>query len=441
MASSRITGGASIVACLLMAAVGASVQAQAMPPETAADDAAFAQTLQQFIAAKDYSGALSLLESRPDIKARPDGFRLWVQLLAEAGREDEALARLEAFLAQHPDDAVARFQLGELRYRRRHDQAAAQAYRLALAGALDPMRQRMAESRLTQLAQRKPWRAWVGAAIAPDSNFNSATDAGIVEIFGLPFRLNDEARRKAGVGFQAYGGVEYSHKVSENMALRASVSGAVTDFSGSFADNASLSLRAGPEWRLAPTAVVSVQAGRSYRWFGGTLYETGAGLTGEADIYGHNRRYNAVIQAEKIKDHLGGTRDGWRYGVSLARTRYLSASTLWRLSGSANRREMNAAESYTQTQIGVGRLFSGPLTTTIYAELSGVHRTYDGVQTAFGKQREDNEASLEVRISKRDWVIRGAQPYVSVLGVQSRSSIDLYSYSRTRVEFGFTREF
>lgn len=412
-----------------------------MPTETAADDAAFAQTLQQFIAAKQYDEALNWLESRPDILGRSDGFRLWVQLLAETGREDEALARLEAFLAQHPDDAVARFQLGELRYRRRHDQAAAQAYRLALAGALDPMRQRMAESRLTQLVQRKPWRAWVGAAIAPDSNFNSATDAGTIELFGLPFRLNDEARRKAGVGFQAYGGVEYTHNVSENMALRASVSGAVTDFSGRFADNARLSIQVGPEWRVAPTAVVSVQAGRSYSWFGGALYESGAGLTGEADIYGHNRRYTAAIQVEKTDDQLSGARDGWRYGLTVARTGYLSASALWRLTGSASRRDMRGNESYSQARIGVGRLFSGPLTTTLYAEMSGTHRAYDGVQTAFAKRREDDEAALELRISKRDWVIRGAQPYVSVLGVQSRSSIDLYSYSRTRVEFGFTREF
>ncbi|WP_349322871.1 hypothetical protein [Asticcacaulis sp. MM231] len=99
-----------------------------------------------------------------------------VELLLRLGRASEALSVIEFYLSAHPDDALARFQLGEVRFSLRQDQAAAFAYRLALAGNLDDLRRNMALKRLDMIVARKRWRFSVGGAISPDSNLNSATN-------------------------------------------------------------------------------------------------------------------------------------------------------------------------------------------------------------------------------------------------------------------------
>ena len=52
---------------------------------------------------------------------------------------------------------------------------------------------------------RRAWRFNVTVGIAPDSNINSATAKEQVDLFGLPFRLDPDARAKSGIGFVAGG--------------------------------------------------------------------------------------------------------------------------------------------------------------------------------------------------------------------------------------------
>jgi outer membrane protein len=48
---------------------------------------------------------------------------------------------------------------------------------------------------------------------------------------------------------------------------------------------------------------------------------------------------------------------------------------------------------------------------------------------------------VSARLSKRDWIWRGAYPFVSLSAMRNDSSLTLNSFSRRRVEFGLTREF
>ena len=207
---------AALAAALVSAPGLARAQAADAPPPTEArgggvvtlsGDQAFATALQLFIRDGDHAGALALIDTRPDLMARADVVRLRAQLMALTGREGEALDLLEAHLTREAGDALARFQVAELHFAAGRDTAAALAYRLALAGALDMGRARVAAARLEQIQQRRRWRFWAGASVAPDSNVNGATDASRVELFGLPFELDDKARRRSGVSLSAQGGV------------------------------------------------------------------------------------------------------------------------------------------------------------------------------------------------------------------------------------------
>ena len=415
---------------------------QTIAAQTIDGDHGLALALQLFLRAGAYDKALDLLLSRPDLVARPEGLRLRVELLLRLGRTEAALGAIETYLSAYPNDAMARFQLAEIHFTRRHDQAATLAYRLALAGGLDPFRAGVTRARLEIINSRKSLRIWVGGAIAPDSNVNAGANVTHVDLYGLPFQLDDAARQRRGVGVTAYGGAEKSFRLSSRMFMRATGIFSVNALPGDDLDSEQLSLRLGPEWRLGRNTTLAVQATVSESRFGGARLERREGVLVEGDTYGDNRRWTAVLATDTIRQSLSPTRDGESLSLDLARTRYLSTSSLWRMSGATTRRASEAAsESYWEGQLGLGRLFSTPLATQLYVETGYGERRFDGYAAAFGRVRRDQEMRLEARVSKRDLLVLGTHPYVSTRLSRNRSNIGLYSYDRQRVEFGFTREF
>ncbi|HVZ29705.1 MAG TPA: porin family protein [Asticcacaulis sp.] len=419
----------------------AAAQAEAKPATVIGGDQAFAIAVNLFIRAGDYAKALDLLETRPDIVATPEGFRLRVQLLMELNRDDEALKALETHLAAEPGDAEARFQLGEIHFRHRRDQAAALAFRLALAGHLEPFRVQMAQARLSAITARRPWRFWAGASFAPDSNLNGATDARQVELFGLPFLLDPAARRQSGISVNGFAGVERTWHVSPKLAVRSSLSVQIGDGPGKAADAASLNFIAGPEWRVGPTSVVSARPTYGVTYYGGKTLEAGPGLAISSDSYGANRRWTVDVSYQDLESRVLPGRTGAVYSAAVTRTRYFESS-LWRGQASVVvRHARDPSEGYQQALLSAGRLFQGPRTTFLYIEGTALERHYQGVLPAFGKRREDRETALQMRLSKQDWLVYGAHPFASLLISQSRSNLALFSNTRQRVEFGLTREF
>ena len=446
----RAALSALAAAVVLTAGIAQARQATAEPPvtsghvQTLTGDQAFAAALQLLIRAGDHRQALDLVESRPDLAQRADAVRLRAQLLALLGRESEAQALLEAHLTRDARDALACFQLAELHFAARRDISAALAYRLALAGRLDPVRAGVANVRLIDIQQRRRWRFWAGASIAPDSNLNGATNATRVELFGLPFELDDNARRRGGVSLSAHGGVERRFRLDERLAVRSALVGSFTNAPGGDFDDAFVSLRAGPEWTLSPRAQVTLQGTVNGRWYGGALYESSAGLRAEGELStrGNTVRWLGGTRADAVDGRIGKGRDGGFYGLDLARTRYLGPTSLWRASGAVNMRDARSSlESYSQVQLAAGRLYPLPFATLAYVEPYVMRRRFDGVSAAFGARRVDTEYGLAARLSKRDWIWRGAYPFASLSVTRNDSSLTLNSFTRQRVEFGLTREF
>jgi outer membrane protein len=406
-------------------------------------DQGFAVALQALVQAGQFGDALALLESRPDLLSRPDATRLRAQLLILLEREGEALELLEGHLTRSPDDALARFQLAELHFARGRDGPARLAYDLALAGRLDPIRIQLANIRLGDLQERGRWRFSIGASIAPDSNLNSATSARQVELFGLPFDLDENARRRSGVSVSGFGGIERRFAVSPGMRVRTSLTLAATDAPGITFDDHFVGVRAGPEFRLGGGGRVSIEATGNWRWFGGDPLETGAGMRVETDLRRNaNTRWSFNVSAEQIDAQLNQQRDGWRADVEAARTRFLGPTSFWRLELLAGHREAaGPSESYGYAQLSAGRLFAIPFNSTLYLEPRMIFRDFEGSLAAFGETRSDQEYAITARASKRDWVVFGAFPFVSATLVDSNSNVRLNDFSRERFELGFTRFF
>ena len=94
-----------------------------------------------------------------------------------------------------------RLDLALAHFQARQDGRAAYHFRQAL-GAPDLLAAARdnALAFLDEIRRRKTWSVNTAVALAPDNNINAATRARIVELFGLPAELSEDARQTSGVG-------------------------------------------------------------------------------------------------------------------------------------------------------------------------------------------------------------------------------------------------
>jgi hypothetical protein len=436
---------ALLLAVALAAAAGpgpaGTACAQGVP--AAADDQTFAQTLARALRDGDYRSALTLIESRPDIAATPAAVRLRAELMVKLGRGSEAIALLEGHLAQDQTDALARFQVGELHFAARRDRSATLTYRLALAGDLDPARRAIVLARLSAIEDRRDLRISFSGGIAPDSNVNGATSDTTIDLYGLPFALSDDARRRAGVSATVSASVERRIRLAAPYAVTLGGSVVLLEASGRRFDQSQFTLFIGPELKLAEHARLALRATYRDIDFGGADLETWRGLQLTGEAYSDPQtRWDGSAHLDQIASQRSAAQEGRAYGAQLGRTRFLGPSALWRASLNLDAHDLASREtSYRETRLAVGRLFALPYSSLGYLEPYGHERTFEGVSSIFGVRRTDREIGASLRISRRNWRVKGVFPYVQTTVSRSSSNVALGRYSRQRIEFGFTRDF
>lgn len=430
-----------LIAGLLIASAAQARQADALSLASGQDNRAFAQALVRDLQAGDHAAALLLIEARPDIAATPEGVRLRAELLVKLGRAVQAIALLEGHLTADDQDALARFQLGEIHFAARRDRAATLAYRLALSGRLDQTRRSIAANRLSTIEARRDLRLSFSASIAPDSNINGATNATSVELFGLPFSLSDDARRQGGVSINVGASVE--RRLSDRLALAGGASAFVVDAPGQTFDQTQWAAQAGPELRLNDQLRLTLAAAYRDIRFGGAPLETWSGLQGSVEAYvRQDLRWGGAAHLDRIDSRRGPAFDGWSYGGRIDRTRFLGPSALWRASLAVDVHDRaDAPQGYAEARLAAGRLFALPFATLAYVEPYAQTRRFAAPSPLFGVRRHDREYGASARFSRRDWLVMGAFPFVQVSASRAVSNVALGRYARQRVEFGFTRDF
>jgi hypothetical protein len=406
-------------------------------------DQGFTQALVGALRLGDHRAALALLEGRPDIGATAAGVRLRAELLARLGRTSEAIALLEGHLARDPTDALARFQVAEIHFAGGRDRSATLAYRLALAGRLDEIRQQIVRARLDAIADRRLLTISVSAAITPDSNLNNATSAADVEIYGLPFALSDDARRQSGVSASVSANVQRRWPLTERFAIVSGAGLSLLEASGGGFDQRQWAVDAGAEVRTSRDALASLSVTHRDIDFAHADYERWSGVRAEAQAYSDAQtRWDGSLHFNDIANQRVDTQSGVAYGGAVSRTRFLGPSSLWRVSAAADVRDLQGAEAdFKEQQIAAGRLFALPWSTLLFAQAFAQQRTFDRPSIAFGVRRHDREIGVGLRVSKRDWAFRNVFPFIQLSASRSTSNVVLGRYSRERVEFGVTRDF
>ena len=213
-------------------------------------------------------------------------------------------------------------------YLKGEDELARRHFEFVLAGNVPASVAANVQDFLNQIRARKRWSFSIGAAIAPDSNIGAGSDERIIDIFGFPFRRDQEELTTSGVGVSVWGGAEYQVPVAERLRLSAGGNFSRREYEGSQFDQLFLATHLGPRWLIDRDTDASVLLSGRQNWLGtvkdhhalGGRVEVGHRVSQAVTVQGraswHGRRYRTRTGPERagvgqLADrHLGDDADG-----------------------------------------------------------------------------------------------------------------------------------
>ncbi len=358
---------------------------------------------------------------------------------------DEAITAYHTILIDRPELVRVRLELAQALFLKGEDELAQQQFERVLAGrpgtAVAPNVRRF----LNAIRERRRWSTYFGISLAPDSNLNSSSGEEVIEIGGLPFRLDDSSDEQSGVGMALWGGGEYQYPLGERWRLRAGVDLARREYAGRDFDQTFISAHVGPRWLTGPVTEFSLLGSTRRRWLAGRSHSREHGLRLEAEhrftrrlssymrLSRHRRSYQrrTGLDGPVTAFSLGGswlatptTRINAAFGYGWERP----DSLVWR------NRDL-------WLRLGTSRVLPRGFTVEASGEL---HRTeYEGNWSPFtdGSSREDRTRIVRLSVSNRAFTLHGFSPQLQFVNERRNSNAQLYGYDRNRLELQFVRQF
>jgi hypothetical protein len=426
-------------------------------------------------AAPPAAGVSVPLEKLPEVMTPPEVIEVAKRLIL-AGQTDPARRLLERIEAQAADPVEVRFLLGTIAAAEKRYGDAVKIYRDILTDKPGITRVRLELARalflneedeaaehhfhlalsdqppgpvadnikmfLDAIRARKDFRWTVGFTVAPDTNINVAPEDERVDLFGLPFILDENARQRSGVGVVVSGGAEYSPDLSQRTKLESNVYVRHSEYKCGDFDDTLVSAGIGPSFRWSRTTI-SAQATGYYRWYGGDAYNRALGgqVTWEQDI-ARRWRASATIGYQQVDYLLNDQLDGPLYSFTATVTYGLSSRSYLRGIFSVNYERADAlALRNTEWRYGLGLYRELGWGIIAYLQPEITFNPYKGIQPAFNRRRNDTELRIGLSLIKRDINLWGFSPELRYTFVKNHSSIDFYDYDRHRVEIGVSRKF
>ncbi len=357
-------------------------------------------------------------------------------------RYDDAIADFRYILAAEPNRERVRLELARAFFLAADYENAERNFRFARAGDLSPEVKANIDQFLAAILRLKRWSYDVGLAIAQDTNANGATSVHLVDLYGLPFTLSDDARQKSGAGLAIDVGGEWSPLLADN--VKAKLGGHVhrLEYGGSAFDDMTLSAYAGPEF-LFPRWQIDTLAAGFRRWYGNTPYNQGVGgrvavifalLTGV--------QLGSAIDVQSVSYRQVSQQDGTVASGNLDATYTISPSSLVRLAGGIGFQTAKLqALANTTRWIALDFYQDLPWGFSANIEPAFSWTRYDAALPAFGVTRDDHLWAARLDLLNRRIEYGGFAPRLSFIYTSQSSTISLYRYSRMQVQVGLTRQF
>ena len=359
-----------------------------------------------------------------------------------SGYYDIAIEQFENLLYLEPEAVRVRLELARAYFESGRDDKAYEQFKISRSGSLPSEVVANINGFLLAIRERRVFSWNAGISIAPDSNINAAPSLEEVSIFGAPFKLSDDARRKTGLGLLVSGGAEWAPPISDSTHLRIGGQLYHSDYAGSQFDDTIISSYLGPRITFNRGDFSPLIAG-FYRWYGGSPYNYGYGLRVEGGWYPSYRlRLGYSLERLKIEHDLALDLDGYRTNGALSGSyAFTPTSGLHSFLGASRESAELSMLSSNSYRIGGGYYTEMREGVFILIQPEHVKTYYDESIPAFGTERKDKIWRIRLELSNRSWTFKGFTPTLAFIHTDRSSNIDLYSYSRNQVMLGLKKVF
>ena len=388
-------------------------------------------------------------------------FDAGMRALAEAGQADgdaarrdlydKAIAAFRLILVNRPELVRVRLELARAFFLKGQDGLARRHFELVLAGGVPPVVAANVRAFLNVMRARKRWSGYFGAAIAPDSNLNAASESEIIYIdtvFGrLPFQREGDFGAQSGLGFSVWGGGEYQQPLGERLRLRVGADAVQREYGGKDFDQSFVAAHAGPRWLAGPITEVSLLATAHRQWLGGHPFVDETGVRLELDrrlTPGVWARGTAAYreQVHRHRDFLDGP------VVDFTASFAWTPAPVLRVHLMVGYEHHHAASEHWRNLsrwVRVGTSLALPLGFTLGTSAQ-MRRTYyegDGQVhlTLTGRGRVDRTRTFSISVLNRAFTLFGFSPQLALINEARQTNAQAQDYDRNRAELRFVRQF
>ena len=363
---------------------------------------------------------------------------------------DEASAVFREILVNRPDLVRVRLELARAFFLKGRDGLARRHFQLVLAGGVPPQVANNVYRFLSIMRARKRWTGYFGAAIAPDSNLNAASESSTIYIdtaFGrLPFQREGDFGAQSGLGLSVWGGGEYQQPLSERLRLRVGADAVQREYPGGDFDQFLLATHAGPRWLAGPRTEISLLGAAHRQWLGGHPYADETGVRLELDRRLTARLWVRGTASVRERDHQQDFLDGpltdftatfaWtaaptlRVHFTVSYERDHAASVHWR-----NLSRWVRVGTSLALPLGFTLGTSAQMRRTYYEGSGGVHLTSNG------RQRRDRTHTFTLSVLNRAFTLFRFSPQLALIHEARVTNAQAQDYDRNRAELRFVRQF
>lgn len=370
-------------------------------------------------------------------------------IAVETGDVDTAIDQFRASLAVDPKQTRVRLELARALMMKRKDGSAAYHFRLAAQdNALTPEIRATIQSQQGLLRDRRPWRVTTEFGLAPDTNITNGTRAETIDLIvgnqALPLTLDERARQRSGLGQTARFSAGYRFGLGERGALLIDGDAQGVNYEGITADDYTVQLAAGPEFRPSEGLAISLQGLGLRRWYGGMTAVTQFGVRLAAErTLDSAQRIGLTLDARRSESAFQDTYSGWNLSLYATYERVIARSLIASASLFARTDRLNE-RAYSSDEFGLSAGIGGELTHGINAGLVGTaSRAMFGAPllSLSTEPRGDWRLSGRIYAGLRSVRFLGFSPSVSYTYMLNASSLPLYEASRSRFTFNVARYF
>ena len=390
----------------------------------------------------------SLVTSDPDKVDHMQVAFVTAMIASKRGDYRDAIEIFRQILDVDPSLVSVRLELAANLFQVKDDRAAAYHFKLAMESDLPEPTKAIIVGFLQKIEARRFWRYGFEISVAPSTNISSGSAEE--QIFlnigqgdtAQQVEVTEFRRETSGIGLSTSLSAGYTPHISGRLWGEARAALYLTDYGNEKFDSAYEYIEAGPSFR-GKALQVSVLANMAKRQYGNDHMSSSHGSrlilrTPLSSRMGVSFRLGITDTDYDISDN----RDGKTYAYGLTLSRAFGSRTFGAI-------DVNISNDRAQDQVernmtygisaSLSREFGSGITIRVTPQY--IYRDYHVRSDLLGVERLDQGAGLGVKITKRDWRIRGFAPVFGYQYFSNISSNPLHEFDRHSFEFGLTRNF